>query len=204
MQHRGPVITTAIGDRLTATTGCEGRGYYVQDAGFPDFLNWLMEPTQLRSVIRAAPESRFARSQAIRLFGERIRPVAESRDFGDRQGLRLLLLAGAGHGPRSARRDDVPRGRSPADRLDVGDLDRVLRPHALDDGAHRRAARREYADNPLWWAKRVITVHPLGGAPMGRYAQEGVVDSLGEVFGAEGSGCSTARSCPGPPAPIRP
>ena len=25
-----------------------------------------------------------------------------------------------------------------------------------------------FKQNPLWWSKRVITVHPLGGAPAGR------------------------------------
>ena len=36
-----------------------------------------------------------------------------------------------------------------------------------------------FLDNPLWYLNRVITVHALGGCPMGRHADEGVVDSFG-------------------------
>ena len=41
----------------------------------------------------------------------------------------------------------------------------------------------EYVDNPLWHLRRLITVHPLGGCPMGRHPGEGVVDDHGQVFG---------------------
>jgi cholesterol oxidase len=61
-----------------------------------------------------------------------------------------------------------------------------------------------YADNPLWWAKRVITVHPLGGAPWARHAGEGLCDEYGEVYGHPASTCWTARCCPDPSAPTRP
>jgi cholesterol oxidase len=43
-----------------------------------------------------------------------------------------------------------------------------------------------FRDNPLWWRKRVITVHPLGGCPMGRHQGEGVVNADGEAFGYPG------------------
>ena len=55
-----------------------------------------------------------------------------------------------------------------------------------------------YADNPLWWAKRVITVHPLGGAPMGRHAGEGLCDEYGEVFGHPGLYVLDGALLPGP------
>ena len=42
--------------------------------------------------------------------------------------------------------------------------------------AHSLGGR--FADNPIWFLKRVITVHPLGGAPMGRQSGEGVVDRI--------------------------
>ena len=43
-----------------------------------------------------------------------------------------------------------------------------------------------FVDNPLWWAKRVITVHPIGGASMGRSPSDGLCDAYGEVFGHPG------------------
>jgi cholesterol oxidase len=56
----------------------------------------------------------------------------------------------------------------------------------------------EYHDNALWWANRVITVHPLGGAVMGRHAGEGVCDAYGEVFGHPGLYVLDGALLPGP------
>ena len=58
-----------------------------------------------------------------------------------------------------------------------------------------------FADNPLWFLKRVITVHPLGGAPMGRHAGEGVVDAYGNVFGHPGLHIADGSVMPGPDRP---
>ena len=58
-----------------------------------------------------------------------------------------------------------------------------------------------YVDNPLWWAKRVITVHPLGGNPMGRNDLEGVVDGWGRVFGTEDLWIVDGSVMPGPVGP---
>ncbi len=54
-----------------------------------------------------------------------------------------------------------------------------------------------YADNPTWFLSRVITVHPLGGCPMGRTAEEGVVDRDGEVFGYPGLHVADGSVMPG-------
>ena len=45
---------------------------------------------------------------------------------------------------------------------------------------------------------RLITVHPLGGCPMGENAHDGVVDSYGRVFGAEGLYVADGSIMPGP------
>jgi cholesterol oxidase len=56
-----------------------------------------------------------------------------------------------------------------------------------------------YSDNPLWYLDhRVITVHPLGGAPMGRDSKEGVVDSSGRVFDYPGLYVADGSVMPGP------
>jgi cholesterol oxidase len=49
--------------------------------------------------------------------------------------------------------------------------------------------------------KRVITVHPLGGCPMGRHDREGVVDAWGEVFHYPGLYVSDGAAMPGPVGP---
>jgi cholesterol oxidase len=56
----------------------------------------------------------------------------------------------------------------------------------------------KFVDNPLWWAKRVITVHPIGGSPSGRNPSEGVCDEYGEVFGYPGLHVVDGAAMPGP------
>jgi cholesterol oxidase len=46
-----------------------------------------------------------------------------------------------------------------------------------------------YLDNPRWlkkFGKNAVTVHPLGGAPMGDDPDQGVVDDLGRVYRPDG------------------
>jgi cholesterol oxidase len=64
-----------------------------------------------------------------------------------------------------------------------------------------RVLEGRYADNPLWYLRRVITVHPLGGAPMGRHPDEGVVDPYGNVFGHPGLHIADGSVMPGPTGP---
>jgi cholesterol oxidase len=65
--------------------------------------------------------------------------------------------------------------------------------------AHALGGR--FADSPIWFLKRVITVHPLGGAPMGRSSGEGVVDPYGNVYGYPGLHIADGSVMPGPVGP---
>jgi cholesterol oxidase len=65
--------------------------------------------------------------------------------------------------------------------------------HSVSD-----ALGAKFVDNPIWYLSRVITVHPLGGCPMGRNAGEGVVDAFGEVFGHPGLFVADGSVMPGP------
>jgi cholesterol oxidase len=75
--------------------------------------------------------------------------------------------------------------------------------------ARLRAAARDvaralgggFADNPSWWLNRLITVHPLGGAPMGATPEHGVVDPYGAVFGHPGLHVLDGAAMPGPVGP---
>ena len=49
----------------------------------------------------------------------------------------------------------------------------------------------------------MITVHPLGGAPMGRHPGEGLCDEYGEVYGHPGLYVMDGALLPGPSAPTR-
>ncbi len=196
---RGPVITSAIrvGDAVDGR-GDGGRGYYVEDAGYPVFVDWLIEATQVPGTARRL--ARFALGRlAARLH--RSPKTGLSADLSTLLGpSRLsdgsLPLLGMGR--------DVPDGIM---RLRGGHLDvdwttttsrdffegvrSTMRRIADDLGA-------DFRDNPLWWRRRVVTVHPLGGAPIGRHAGEGVCDPYGEVFGFPGLYVLDGSSMPGP------
>ena len=199
----GPVITSAVrfGDAADGD-GSDGRGFYIEDAGYPSFLSWMLQ---------AADEPRALwlwRKAALRLFWKWIRrrpqpdiSGAVSSFFGDAAlSAGLLPLLGMGR--------DVPDGRM---QLHDGLLD-------VDwskDGASKayfdklRGAMRdlsqelggEFHDNPLWWLSKVITVHALGGCPMGRDGNEGVVDAWGRVHGVPGLHIADGSVMPGPVGP---
>src|SRR6185436_4816015 len=64
------------------------------------------------------------------------------------------------------------------------------------------ALNAEYFDNPSYqYLHQVLTAHPLGGCPMGFTAQDGVVDSYGEVFGHPGLYVVDGSIMPGPVGP---
>ncbi|MEV8553826.1 hypothetical protein AB0L04_28945 [Streptomyces glaucescens] len=67
---RGPVITSAVrgGDALDDDRST-GRGFYIEDAGYPDFVAWLVESSQL-------PGGRSARGRRSR----RLRLTITARD----------------------------------------------------------------------------------------------------------------------------
>ncbi|MFD5676911.1 GMC oxidoreductase [Streptomyces sp. NPDC127040] len=195
----GPVITSAIrvGDELDED-GSTGRGYYVEDAGYPAFVDWLAETSQVSGSVRRA-------------VGFGVHRLRSRLGFDPRSNIsaRLALLLGPGvfsdsSLPLLGMGRDLPDGRMSLHRgyLDIDwttmtsrrYFERVRR--TMGDVAHVLGG--EFHDNPLWWTRRVITVHPLGGAPMGRHASEGVCDAYGEVFGHPGLYVLDGAALPGP------
>jgi cholesterol oxidase len=195
----GPVITSAIRvpDALDGG-GAEGRGLYVEDAGVPAFVSWVLETsdqvgiakrlllfliTRLRSVIGGSPRSNLS-SDVRRLFGGCTRASTS------------LPLLGMGR--------DVPSGRMRLREgwLDVdwreADSDRYFRRLRSTMQAMARVWQADFRDNLIWYLKRVITVHPLGGCPMGRNDREGVVSEFGEVFNYPGMYVADGSVMPGP------
>ncbi|MFI8521841.1 GMC oxidoreductase [Streptomyces sp. NPDC085481] len=195
----GPVITSAIrvGDELDGD-GSTGRGHYVEDAGYPAFVDWLAEAAQvpgstrrtvgfglhrLRSRLGLTPESNIS-GRLAQLLGPGV--------FSDSS----LPLLGMGR--------DLPDGRMSLRRgyLDIDWTTLTSRRyfarvrHTMAGVA--AALGGEFHDNPLWWTRRVVTVHPLGGAPMGRHPAEGVCDAYGEVFGHPGLYVLDGSVLPGP------
>ncbi|MFI8371969.1 GMC oxidoreductase [Streptomyces sp. NPDC085466] len=195
----GPVITSAMRVERGGS-GERDRGFYIEDAGYPEFLNWLVEHNVLTMSDRVA---RFL----LRRGWSRLTGTARSRvgrHLGDAMGKGLftatsLPLLGMGR--------DVPDGRM---FLRDGHLDldwELAASNAYFDQMNAtmervsRALGGRYAANPLWLLNRLITVHPVGGAPMGRTRREGVVDPFGRVFGYPGLSVADGSVLPGPVGP---
>ena len=193
----GPVITTAI-RTADSTDGGEGRGYYIEDAGYPSFMNWLLETGQFRQVAKRAGKV------MVQLLKDRLFQAQRSNISAD-------LAAALGDGRLSA--SSVPllgMGRDIPDGVMTLQGGRLAINWTLATSASyfgrmqttMHAIAKElggsFKQNPLWWSKRVITVHPLGGAPAGRNSSEGVCDSFGEVFGYPGLYVVDGAVMPGP------
>jgi cholesterol oxidase len=194
---RGPVITSTIRVDDEADGGT-GRGYYIQDAGYPEFVNWILEvldvPTHLERWWRLGRE---LLPQVLRGRGTIDLASDISGLFGSCElSAGLLPLLGMGR--------DVPNGRMTlrGGLLDVG---WKLGPSQTYFDAVRATMERlatsiggTFLDDPVWYLSRVITVHPLGGCPMGRHPGEGVVDPWGQVFNYPGFYIADGSVMPSP------
>ncbi|MEN0071933.1 MAG: GMC family oxidoreductase [Propionicimonas sp.] len=197
----GPVITTAIRRPDGVDEQGAGRGYYVQEAGFPEFANWLIETAQVGSQLtRAASMLRDLVAYKLKRRNESTISAEVAKLVGQgRLTSSSIPLLGMGR--------DTPDGRIT---LNDGELDvEWTSATSMAYFESMRATMRsvsdtlgaDFRDNPLWWTKRVVTVHPLGGAPMGRHVHEGVVDTWGESFGHPGLFVVDGAAVPGPVGP---
>jgi cholesterol oxidase len=195
----GPVITSAmrLPDALDGG-GVTGRGAYIEDAGVPAFILWLIEAANAPGEL----------ARAGRVIWDRLRAwiARDSRTDISRE-MEVLLgncvlsdhtlpLLGMGR--------DTPDGRMS---LEDGwlEIDWTTASSAAYFERVRSTMRQmaeawhgKLVDNPLWALRRVITVHPLGGCPMGRSSADGVVDAYGEVFNYPGLFVADGSVMPGP------
>ncbi|TDC65398.1 GMC family oxidoreductase [Actinomadura sp. GC306] len=199
---RGPVITTAIRlpDEVDGVPGA-GRGAYIQDGGYPGFTDWIVDGFDIgRDFERAV---KFLWDRFTDLF--RDAPDTNlSKEISDLIGdgaltVSSLPLLGMGRDTADGRLH-LRDGRLAADWSAETSEELFTRV--------RKTMQRiadvlgaEYADNPMWFRKRIITVHPLGGAPMGVHQGEGVCDAFGEVFGFPGLYIADGAAMPGPVGP---
>jgi cholesterol oxidase len=186
----GPVITSA-----TRYPGERGRGYYIEDGGYPNFANWLVETTDAPGAIRRA--SRFA----WRRFRQLVLNDPASNLGEGRASSRTLPLLGMGR--------DVPDGRLYLDKNGKWlQNDWTIKTSRAYYGSVRRSMRAladvldaKFDTQPLWYFKRNVTVHPVGGCPMGASPERGVVDSFGQVYGYPGLSIADGSALPGPVGP---
>jgi cholesterol oxidase len=198
----GPSITAAIRFEEEGEGDERRGGFYLEDAGYPDMLNWLIQSVEMPGAILRYWVT------AVRLVRRLMRLQTDSD-----VGAELAQLLGdaelsSGILPLLGMGREEPNGvmRLRDDMLDVDwTIDRSSAYFERVRSAQRRLAEElgaEFRDNPIWHlGRRVITVHPLGGAPMGRHEKEGVVDAWGQVFGHPGLYVADGSVMPGTVGP---
>ncbi len=192
-----PVITTAVRVPDVLDGGTD-RGCYIEDAGYPGFAEWLVEATGLAG----------GASRVIGATYDMIRNRLTDSPSHQVGGLVGRLLgsgaASAGSMPLLGMGRDIPAGVMSVrdDYLQVENYPDDSRPYfdrmqqIMTDLAKEMGG--EFHQNPMTLLSRVVTVHPLGGAPMGADITTGVVDGWGEVFGYPGLHVADGAAMPGP------
>jgi cholesterol oxidase len=199
---RGPTITSAIRlpDEVDGVPGA-GRGAYIEDGGYPDFVGWMVEAADVPHEISRVVHLMFER---FRAFISRAPDTNMSSELSEMIGDGALSVSSL---PLLGMGRDVPDGvlRLRGGRLDADWSTKTSEEYfeRLRSTMKRIAAvlGASYADNPIWFRKRIITVHPGGGAPMGRNPGEGVCDPFGEVHGFPGLYIADGAALPGAVGP---
>jgi cholesterol oxidase len=195
-----PVITSAI--RVPDTVdGGDGRGFYLEDAGQPEFVSWMLQ-------LLDAPRSAWELIPKLpKLAGNFI--THRDTDIGDTVAEILGDCAeSAGFLPLLGMGRDIPEGVMS---LQDGGLNLDWKKNGSSKEYFERvrdvskAVAEEiggtFLDNPIWLLSRVVTVHALGGCPMGRDDDEGVVDPFGRVYNYPGLHIADGSVMPGPVGP---
>jgi cholesterol oxidase len=199
---KGPVISSYIRwpDNVD-TNSPDDFGMYLEDAGFPAFMQWLVEATQLSATAKrtaiftyARIKERFTGQRKVLLSGELSRMLGEG--VLSRSSLPLLAMG-----------RDVPDGRLYLNDGNSKWMDSTWTTKtSLRYFDHVQAQMRKVSDalrghmevNPHYLLNRVITVHSLGGCPMGNDPDQGVVDKFGQVHGVPGLYVADGAVMPGP------
>ncbi|MFI0348827.1 GMC oxidoreductase [Actinomadura sp. 9N407] len=199
---RGPVITSAIRlpDELDGHPGA-GRGAYIEDGGYPAFVDWMLQPFESGDQIDRAVKFLWSRFTEFFTDAPDTNLSKELADLIGDGALSVSSLPLLGMGRDTA--DGVlalKDGRLTADWTSKTSTEHFERLRKTMEGI-ADVLGADYADNPMWFRKRIITVHPLGGAPMGHHPAEGVCDAFGEVFGFPGLYIADGSAMPGPVGP---
>jgi cholesterol oxidase len=197
----GPVITSTIRVK-DAAEGGPGRAFYIQDGGHPQTVNWIVEASYQLNVLRKGIRL------GLRLVRKWLR-IDRRSDIGrEIAGFFSPAHLSATSMPLFSMGRDTPDGRMTLTENGYLDVDWNKKNSTPFFEDLRRTARQvtdaldaKFLDNPPWHLNRSVTVHPLGGCPMGLDEQRGVVDSYGQVFGYPGLVIADGSMLPGPVGP---
>ena len=197
----GPVITSAI--RVPdALDGGQGRGHYVEDSGYPEHLNWALETLVAPGAFR-----RFFHF-ALRRLRERLSGSLQSDLSAEVAGLLGRAELTSSSMPLLGIGRDISDGKMSLGGKGYLEIDwEIGRSKDYFDGVKKtmndiaQELQAKFVVNPTFHFNRVVTVHPLGGCPMGRNENEGMVDPHGEVFNYPGLYIADGSVMPGPIGP---
>jgi cholesterol oxidase len=201
---RAPVITSTFRFPDGEDDGTNARGAYLQDAGYPLMLDYVWELLDPRWIPRWARALwGFVRSAITGdVRGEIDRQIEEIVGDGTMSSSSIPLLAmgrDVPDGVMSTKND--PTTGVPLLQLDWKNaLSRGYQQGAFAHGeAVAKALGGRFTKNPLTWLfNDLVTVHPLGGCPMGSAPDLGVVDEWGGVYGYPGLYVADGSVLPGP------
>jgi cholesterol oxidase len=205
----GPAIVSTIRMQDTVDGG-SGPGLYIQDCGFPSFIDWTAElANQPAFLVRAA---RYALNRlrawvsggrdAHTEVADQLRALLGSCEIS----AGTMALLGMGRDTPAGTMSLLPPNPSGQRLLDADFPEHPSRTYLnrMRDTARRLAEAMggKFIEDPVTkFLKRLITVHPLGGAPMGKNDLQGVVDPFGEVFNHPGLFIADGSVMPGPVGP---
>jgi cholesterol oxidase len=206
-----PVITAGVRIPDAAEgNGATGRGFYILDAGIPAFMVWLMEYL-VRPGLPMRVVSMVVRNiipKALPRFLRRLLRKPDPDLSAELSGVLGDTALSATTLPMLGLGRDLPSGRLTLDRrgrLKVDWRIGASRAYFARLEATMRALAKSWGGtfvaSPSRLLDRLITVHPLGGCPMGRTPDEGVVDAYGRVFGCPGLYVADGSVMPGPIGP---
>ena len=198
---RGSVITSTIRVPDEADGGA-GPGFYVQDGGYPDLVDWLAEAADIFGLAKRA--ARFVERAIFARLGRSL-----SSNF-DEQFEKLV-----GTGSRSASvlpllgmGLDTPGGQMTLHRgalqLDWNRNDSQIYFSRVQAAMQQVATKLDakFLPDPIsYFHGKLVTVHAVGGCAMATDVNDGVVDAHGEVFGYPGLFIADGSVMPGPVGP---
>lgn len=186
-----PYISPALGQRFSTNGDCAlwlGRALAAPSRA-PSIETWLVA-------------SLHGRPFAVAECGVPATALALPARTRERLG-RAVILLGMGRDDSNAELGfDGANLRTSASRAQAPELFRAIEDLQDAIGGRYAPGPMRRLLGPFGDADRVATVHPLGGAAMGRSPDEGVVDHAGQVFGHPGlyvSDASLYPSAPGVP-----
>jgi cholesterol oxidase len=200
---RGPVITSTI-HCAHGPNGDPHGGFFLQDAGYPEFVNWILETADAPGKV----------TRIFKFLWRRLLQSLTHTPVDDISGQLADILGPCtvsnGTMPLLGMGRDIPdgkmtliRGKDGKDYLDVDwrNIRSAAYFNEVRDTCRRIAEKlgaRLIQDPDTQYLNRLITVHALGGCPMGNNVTEGVVSPHGEVFNYNGLYVADGSVMPGP------